>query len=148
MPARSDIFVVKEDAELLDEARRKKFHTEVAKLLYLSKRARPDILMAVSFLCARVTKATVQDRKKLDYLLGYLKGTRDRILILKPSGILKVEAHVDAAFAPHEDSKSHTRIAVFIGGALVFAASRKQKCVTKSPTESKLVALMDNIGFI
>jgi hypothetical protein len=31
---------------------------------------------------------------------------------------------------------------------LVFAASRKQKCVTKSPTESELVALTDNIGFI
>ncbi len=55
---------------------------------------------------------------------------------------------MDAAFAPHVDFKSHTGVAIFIGGALVFAASRKQKCVTKSPTESELVTLTDNIGFI
>ncbi len=30
----------------------------------------------------------------------------------------------------------------------MFTALRKQKCVTKSPTESKLVALMDDIRFI
>jgi len=39
-------------------------------------------------------------------------------------------------------------VAVFLGEALVFAASRKQKCVTKSPTDSELVALTDNIGFV
>ncbi len=31
---------------------------------------------------------------------------------------------------------------------MVFAASRKQKCVTKSPTESELVGLTDNVSFI
>ncbi len=55
---------------------------------------------------------------------------------------------MDAAFAIHSDSKSHTGVAVFVGGALVYAASRKQKCMTKSPTESELVALMDNVGFM
>jgi hypothetical protein len=67
---------------------------------------------------------------------------------LKPQGLLQVEAYVDASFAPHSDSKSHTGIAVFIGGAMVFAASQKQKCITKSPTESELVGLMDNVSFI
>ena len=37
---------------------------------------------------------------------------------------------------------------MFLGQALVFAASRKQKCVTKSPTDSELVALSDNIAFV
>ncbi len=67
---------------------------------------------------------------------------------LIPKGLLQVEAYVDASFALHADSKSHTGIAVFIRGAMVFAASQKQKCVTKSPTESELVALMDNVSFI
>jgi hypothetical protein len=80
--------------------------------------------------------------------LGYLQATKHEVLRLQPSGVLGVEAHVDTAFASHADSKSHTGVAIFIGGTLVFAASRNQKCVTKSPTESKLVALMDNIGFI
>ena len=53
---------------------------------------------------------------------------------------------MDAAFAIHSDSKSRTGVAVFVGGALVYAASRKQKCMTKSPMESELVALTDNVG--
>jgi hypothetical protein len=80
--------------------------------------------------------------------LGYLQATRQKVLRLRPSGILGVEAYVDAAFTPHADSKSHTGLAIFIGRALVFAASRKQKCVTKSPTESELVTLTHNIGFL
>ena len=67
---------------------------------------------------------------------------------MQPKGILQVTAYMDASFAPHYDSKSHTGIAVFIGGAMVFAASQKQKCITKSPTESELVGLMDNVSFI
>jgi hypothetical protein len=45
------------------------------------------------------------------------------------------------------DGRSHTGIAIFLGGTLVYAASRKQKCVTKSPADSELVALTDNIAF-
>jgi hypothetical protein len=37
--------------------------TMVAKLLFLAKRARPDILTAVSFLCTRVKKPDVDDYK-------------------------------------------------------------------------------------
>mmetsp|Transcript_1494 Transcript_1494/g.2315 ORF Transcript_1494/g.2315 Transcript_1494/m.2315 type:complete len:129 (+) Transcript_1494:204-590(+) len=50
-PAGKDLFAVTEQAVALTEQERKKFHTNVAKLLYLTKRARPDILTAVSFLC-------------------------------------------------------------------------------------------------
>ncbi len=67
---------------------------------------------------------------------------------MQPKGILQVTAYMDASFASHYDSKSHTGVAVFIGGAMVFAASQKQKCITKSPTESELVGLMDNVSFI
>jgi hypothetical protein len=95
-----------------------------------------------------VTRATVEDKEKLNHLLGYLKATKHKKLELKPKGVLGVKAYVDAAFAPHEDSKSHTGVAIFVGGAFVFGASRKQKCVTKSPTESELVALTDNIEFV
>lgn len=31
---------------------------------------------------------------------------------------------------------------------MVYASSRKQKSVTESPTESELVALMDNVGLV
>ena len=49
LPAGKELFNVSEKAVCLSESDRKKFHTNVAKLLYLTKRARPDILTAVGF---------------------------------------------------------------------------------------------------
>ena len=67
---------------------------------------------------------------------------------LMPEDLPNLEATIDAAFASHPDAKSHMGIVLFLGRALVFAASRKQKCVTKSPTDSELVGLTDHIGFV
>jgi hypothetical protein len=89
-----------------------------------------------------------EDQQKLLRLLGYLQAMVSKKLLLHPEGVLKGEAYVDAAFAIHGDSKSHMGVAIFVGGALVYAASRKQKCMMKSPTESELVALTDNMGFM
>jgi hypothetical protein len=147
-PATKKLFKEEVKRVALAEAERKGFHTTVARLLYLSKHARPDILTAVGFLCTRVKEPIEEDQQKLLRLLGYLQATAGRKLILRLEGVFKVEAYVDAAFAIHGDSKSHTEVAVFVGGALVYAASRKQKCMTKSPTESELVALTDNVGFV
>jgi hypothetical protein len=120
----------------------------VAKLLYLAKRARPDILTITSFLCTRVKSPTKLDQRRLWRVLGYLKSTVGLKYNIVPKGPLAIVAYVDAAFATHEDSKSHSGVAVFVAGMLVYVSSRKQRCVTKSPTESELVALTDNIGMI
>ena len=95
-----------------------------------------------------MTRATIQDRLKLLRVLGYLKRTKSRVLLLKIGRNKKLFSYIDAAFAVHQDAKSQTGIAMFLGNALVFAASRKQKCVTKSPTDSELVALSNNVAFV
>ena len=69
-------------------------------------------------------------------------------MTLTPEDLKTLEAYIDAAFASHPDAKSHTGIALFLGKALVFAASKKQKCVTKSPTDSELVGLTNHISFV
>ena len=51
-PATKNIFSVDETANALNEKERKEFHTLVAKIFFLSKRARPEISTASSFLCA------------------------------------------------------------------------------------------------
>ncbi len=147
-PADNRLFTVTLDEEKLGVVDAKCFHMLVAKLLYLSRRARPDIIAAVSFLCTRVKEPTVQDREKMFHLIGYLKRMMGRVLMLRPMGIFKLEAYIDASFALHPDGKSHTGIVVMLGGVGVFFASRKQKCVSKSPTEAELVALSDNVGFV
>ena len=98
--------------------------------------------------CTRVTKATVQDRMKVLRVLGSLKRTKKRALHLKIVKYWKLFAYVDAVFAMHPDVKLQIGIAMFFGGALIFAASRRQKCVTKSPTDSELVALRENVQLI
>jgi hypothetical protein len=80
MPGKKTSFAADETAELLTEAERKVFHTAVARLLYLSKRARPDIMTVVAFLCTRVIRATTEDCQKLERILGYLKRTKDYTL--------------------------------------------------------------------
>jgi len=75
----------------------------VAKLLYLVRRARPDILTVVSFLCTRVKEPTVDSHRKLLHLLGYLCTTKERLLILTLQKGFKIEPYVDASFATHMD---------------------------------------------
>jgi len=56
---------VNENAEKLDKEKADLFHSVVAKLLYITKRSRPDIETAVAFLTTRVSKSDVDDLKKL-----------------------------------------------------------------------------------
>jgi hypothetical protein len=95
-----------------------------------------------------VKEPTQEDQIKLLRVLGYLQRTHDAKLYLKPKLPLKVESYIDAAFASHHDSTLHSGVAVYIRNTLVYASSQKQKCMTKSPTRNKLVALMDNLCLI
>jgi hypothetical protein len=139
VPGNKETFAVKEAAERLNLKKKTIFHSAVAKLLYLSKRARPDIIAVVGFLCTRVRELTVKDLEKLNKLLGYLKGMKEFIMRLKPNALFRVVVYVDASFSAHPDGKSHSGVIVKVGGAPVFFGSKKQKCVSKSPTEAELV---------
>jgi len=48
--ATEQLFKVKSESPPLDSDARERFHSAVAKLLYLAKRVRPEILPAISFL--------------------------------------------------------------------------------------------------
>jgi hypothetical protein len=67
---------------------------------------------------------------------------------MKLKGIFRVKAYADASFSADPDGKLHSGVVVRVGRASVYFGSKKQKCVSKSPTEAKLVALLDNVGFI
>lgn len=124
-----------------------KFHSEVAKLLYLAKRTRPDILTTVSFLATRVQNPDSHDISKLNRVLGYLKSTSDYKLRLN-ANFKQVVAHVDASFAVHANAVSHTGVVITLGSGAVFAKSTKQRLVTKSSTEAELVGLSDGLSQI
>eukprot|EP00980_Cylindrotheca_fusiformis_P021016 scaffold8031_cov82-Cylindrotheca_fusiformis.AAC.1 len=92
------------NAEKLDEDDRKLLHSITAKLLFVSRRARPgDIQVAIAFLTSRVTKADRDDWKKLKRVLQYLNWTIDMPLTLSIDNLCVVKTWVDAAFATHDD---------------------------------------------
>jgi hypothetical protein len=148
IPGTRNVFQVNKEVVLLGSKEATYFHTITAKLLYLAKRARPDILTIISFLCTRVTAPTVEDMLKLKHLLGYLHGTRDQVLLINKIRNDQLVMYVDAAYALHEKGESHSGVVVAIGGTVVFVSSKKQKCVAKSPTDAELIALSDNIDLI
>lgn len=70
----------------LDGKRRDSFVHIVMQLLYLSQRARPDIRMAVSFLCGRLSKPDMDNYKKTHQVIKYLRSTVDMPLRLSRDG--------------------------------------------------------------
>jgi hypothetical protein len=65
-PAANHLFEVNPEAEPLNEETAQTFHRIVAKLLFLCKRARPDIQTAVAFLCTRVKSPDVDNSLAVD----------------------------------------------------------------------------------
>ena len=76
--------------------------------MYLGKRARPDILVGISFLSKRVTMSNEEDWKKLIRVMIYLKNTKDIVLCLEADDAQNLKWYVDASFGTHKDMKSHT----------------------------------------
>ena len=83
-PAANHLFKVnQEDPMLLDEDKSDMFHHNTAKLLFVTKRARPDIQTAVAFLTTRVTQPDEDDYKKLGRVMKYLRSTVDLVSTLE-----------------------------------------------------------------
>ena len=80
--AANHLFSVNKTTRKLSKKDAQVLHTIVAKLIFLCKRAQPDILTGVSFLTTRVREPDEDNDKKLSRLLKYLSGTRDIVLTL------------------------------------------------------------------
>ena len=143
-PATPDLFKVVEE-DLADEDQQVFFHSMVAKLLFLAKRTRPDILLPVSFLTTRVNKATRSDMEKLFRIGRYLSGSHGLGIRMSFAfdSIPELMAFIDAAYGVHTDRKSQSGIVISLGGGPVYVSCAKQKLMTKSSHEAELVSLSD-----
>lgn len=146
-PATKHLFLVNDDSRKLDEPRPDIFHLVVAKALYISKRARPDIEPTVVFLCTRLSSPDEDDWKKLKRILGYLNGTIDDIQILGATGLDCLTTCVEAAYVVHNNMRSHTEGAMSMVRGLVHGCLSKQKLNTKSSTEAELVGVSKNLPY-
>ena len=142
-PAAEHLREVNDQAEKLPEKQAQLFHTIVARSLFCGKRARPDTLPTVAFLCTRVKWPDVDDWKKLTRMITYLNQTAEDVLTLSADNLRIVKWWVDGSYAVHEDCKSQTGGTMSMGKGSVFSSSQKQKINTKSSTETELVAADD-----
>ena len=144
-PATEDLFETRDTVAKLGPEQRDYFRSYTAKLLYVGKRVKPEMLTAISFLTTRANSPDTDDLAKLLRALGYLLYTRDRGIVLCIGDTMTVGGFIDAAYGVHTSSgKSHSGCAMVLGNAgPVHVKSTKQKLVTKSSTEAELVALSD-----
>ena len=73
-PAASHLFAVNDKADLLASDDADLFHRLMAQLLYLCKRARPELQTVVSFLTTRVKRPNLDDFKNWCGALGTSNG--------------------------------------------------------------------------
>ena len=142
-PASTDLFKVG-DSPLIDQDRKEFFHSTCARLLYLAKRCRPDLLLAISYLVKRVQEPNQNDYRKLERVVKYLRGSDKMGIILQADQLLHIIAYIDASHAVHENHKSHSGTIISLGKGPIYQKSGSQKINTKSSTESEIVALSDN----
>ena len=151
-PAAVNLFEINPEDVMLKGEDKEFFHTMVAKVLYLAKHARPDILLASTFLCTRVQCPGKEDMKKLVRVGRYLNGSKDIFLRIKKNGVnigssssdtIDVNVYVDASFAVHDTMRSHTGAIISIDGVAVFYKSMKQKLNANSSTQAEIIAISD-----
>jgi hypothetical protein len=138
-----------EDGEDFDQS----FHYRsiIGKLHYLEKGTRSDIAYIVHQ-CARFSENPKQEHAKaLRWLARYLKGTRDKGLIIKPQPGKGLEVYVDADFSGNWDPKApemdrdtarsrHGYIITYEGCPILWK-SQMQTEICMSSTESEYVGL-------
>ena len=129
-----------------------KYSSVIGMMQYLQGHSHPDITFAVSQ-CARYTHNTRRSHElALEQIGQYLKGTRDKGLVLRPNNVeeLAIDVFVDADFAGmwgYEDKdnpvsvKSRTGFVIFIANCPVIWASKLQTDIALSTMEAEYNAL-------
>jgi hypothetical protein len=129
-----NLFKVNDDCKKLDSVKATAFHNIEAKAgCYITKQARPDILVAISFLMTRVQEPNLDDWEKLSHLIKYLCGMEDLPFLTlgaDNTGIL-VKWYVNASFAVL-NMRGHTGGAARLGRGFPIVSSTKQKRNTRA----------------
>mgnify|MGYP003546497441 FL=1 len=130
------------------------YRSVVGMLLYLSNNTRPDIAFAVHQ-CARFSHNPKHSHGLAVKAIGrYLLCTRDKGLILEPTGDIAIDCYVDADFAGlwRQESdqdplcvKSRTGYLITIGGCPLTWTSKLQTEIALSTMEAEYIALSQSM---
>jgi hypothetical protein len=141
----SENLLVDDESEALQEEDKIKFHSFVAKLLFLVKRTRMDGLLVISKLASRVSSPNQSDMKKLKKLMQYLSGTITYGVTLPWTMGFDVSFYIDASYNCEPLGRSRTGTTMVVGDTVLAAWSCKQNMVARSSTEAELIGLSDGL---
>ena len=119
----------------------------MAKLLYVMKRARPDIETSVSFLMRRVSKSDEDDWAKLIRALGFIKSTINEKRKIGAQSLTNLYTWLDASYAVHDNMRSHMGEMMSLGNGIMHGKSAMNKINTKSTTETELVSVAEYLPY-
>ena len=126
------------------------YRSVIGKLNYLEKATRSDIAY-ITHQCARFTTCPKREHgEAIRWLARYLKGTRDKGLIMRPKEGRNLEVFVDADFAGNWDPAEwsdrdtarsrHGYIIMYAGCPIIWKSQLQNEC-TLSSTESEYTGL-------
>ncbi len=142
--ATSNLFKThKGEIEKVSKQRASNFHATVAKLLFVAKRAPPDVLLAVLFLTTRVKSPDSDDWNTMKRILGYLMETIEYHFTLNYSNLNNLTWYIDGSYASHSDMRGQSGAVLMAGDCAVLFKSNKQKVNTSSSMEIELIAVDD-----
>ena len=126
-------------ARKLDKNKAEKFHSVVAKLLWITQRGRPDVAVPVSSLCTRVQHPDVEDWKKLRRTLKFVQQTIGDFRVIGADDVTRMETYVDSSHAVHEDMRGHTGGVITFGTGVLAPKCSKQKMNSRSSNETEVI---------
>jgi hypothetical protein len=144
-PSNLELFNRLDDPTIDYSVNSTEFKSQLMELMFVS-RVRVDIVKECTFLATLSNNPGPLAFAKLKKLQAYLNMTHD-LNILLGADDLNFKIYVDAAYALHENSRSHTGILITLGdkGGPILVKSFVQKLVTNSSTEAELLALVDGV---
>jgi len=142
-PSTADLFIDDSSSPLCDAEKAAHFHTGVAKLLYLSKRTRIDLLTTTSVSAGKVQEPRILNWDVLDRLYAYLNGNRDLTIVFKGGVPLVIDMYGDAAYMVHNDLMSRSGMIALVNGGCFATLSCKQKFIVKSSTEAEFMTMSE-----
>jgi hypothetical protein len=130
------------------------YRSAIGMLNYLAATTRPDCLFAVHQ-CARFSSnPKLSHERAVKRIIRYLKGTKDKGIILKPNPSEGVKCYVDADFAGGYSSEScedpvgvfsRTGYVIFYYGCPIVWISKLQSEISLSTVEAEYIALSQSM---
>ena len=146
--------ILTKDDEGPDRKQAWSYRSAIGMLNYLAATTRPDCLFAVHQ-CARFSSnPKLSHERAIKRIVRYLKGTKDKGIILKPNPSEGVKCYVDADFAGGYSSEtcqdsvavfSRTGYVIFYYGCPIVWVSKLQSEISLSTVEAEYIALSQSM---